>query len=150
MKRPTWFEKSRAPLYILLIFLCGLVSGALGMKLWSGKDRQTQVAQADSTPAISRTQRLVERFTRELELTPKQVQQLTMILDELRQEYRDAEDGTRATGRNRIRQILTAEQRAKYEEIITDADERRRARRLQNSLRRQHELEQQRALQQQR
>ena len=150
MKRPTWFEKSRAPLYILLIFLCGLVSGALGMKLWGGKSRQTQVAQADTTLPISRTQRLLERFTRELKLTPEQVHQLTVILDEMRYQYRDAEDETRAEGRNRIRQILTAEQRTKYEEIISDANERRRVRRLQNSLRRQQELEQQRELQQQR
>ena len=150
MKRPTRFEQSRAPLYILLIFLCGLVAGALGMKLWGGKGRQTRVAQADTTRPVSRTQRLLERFTRELTLTPEQVHHLTLILDELRLQYRDAEDETRAEGRNRIRQILTAGQRTKYEEIITDADERRRVRRLQNSLRRQQELEQQRELQQQR
>ena len=131
MKLPNWFERSRAPLYILLIFLCGVVSGALSMKLWSGKGRQSQVAQADTTPPISRTQRLVERFTRELSLTPEQVHELTVILDESRLRYQIKEDSTRAEGRNRVRQILTDEQRAKYEEIIADADERRRLRRQQ-------------------
>lgn len=131
MKLPSWFEKSRAPLYILLIFLCGVVAGALSMKLWSGKERQTQVAQADTIPTISRTQRLLERFTRELKLTPEQVHQLTVILDETRLRYQIKEDSTRAEGRNRIRQILTDEQRAKYEEIIAGADERRRLRRQQ-------------------
>jgi hypothetical protein len=131
VKLPNWFEKSRGPLYILLIFLCGVVSGALATRLWSGKDRQTQVAQADTTPTISRTQRLVERFTGELTLTPEQVEQLTVILDETRLRYQIKEDSTRAEGRNRIRQILTDEQRAKYEEIIAAADERRRLRRQQ-------------------
>ena len=131
MKLPNWFEKSRAPLYVLLIFLCGLVSGALAMKLWSGKDRQTQVAQADTTPPVSRTQRLVDRFTRELKLTPEQVHQLSVILDETRLRYQIKEDSTRAEGRNRVRQILTDAQRAKYEEIIADADARRRLRRQQ-------------------
>ena len=131
MKLPNWFEKSRAPLYVLLIFLCGLVSGALAMKLWSGKDRQTQVAQADTTPPVSRTQRLVDRFTRELKLTPEQVHQLSVILDETRLRYQIKEDSTRAEGRNRVRQILTNAQRAKYEEIIADADARRRLRRQQ-------------------
>ena len=132
MKLPNWFEKSRAPLYVLLIFLCGLVSGALAMKLWSGgKDRQPQVAQADTTPPVSRTQRLVDRFTRELKLTPEQVHQLSVILDETRLRYQIKEDSTRAEGRNRVRQILTDAQRAKYEEIIADADARRRLRRQQ-------------------
>ena len=131
MKLPNWFERSRAPLYILLIFLCGVVSGALATKLWTGRDRQTQVAQADSPPPVSRTQRLLERFTRELKLTPEQVQQLTVILDETRLRYQIKEDSTRAEGRNRIRQILTDAQRAKYEKIIADADERRRIRRQQ-------------------
>ncbi len=143
MKLPKWFEKSRAPLYILLIFLCGLVSGALASNLWTSWVRGREVAQADSTPRPSRTQRLVERFTRDLSLTLDQAQQLTVILDETRQQYRAKEDSTRAEARNRIRQILTDEQRVKYEEIIAGADERRKQRRLEHSLRRQRELQQQ-------
>lgn len=131
MKLPNWFEKSRAPLYILLIFLCGMVSGALEVKLWNGKDRQPQVAQADSPPPLSRTQRLAERFTKELSLTPEQANHLAVILDETWLRYQIKEDSTRAEGRDRIRKILTAEQRAKYEEIIADADARRRLRRQQ-------------------
>lgn len=143
MKLPKWFEMSRAPLYILLIFLCGLVSGALATNLWTSWMRGREVAQADSTPRPSRTQRIVERFTRDISLTPDQAQQLAVILDEVRQQYRDDDDATRAEGRNRVRQILTDSQRVKYEEIIAGADERRRVRRLERSLRRQQELQQQ-------
>jgi len=128
-----WFEKSRASLYILLIFLCGIVSGALATNLWTnwGRTRAAQGAQADSPPPLSRTQRLVERFTREMNLTPEQTQQLTVILDESWLKYQRKEDATRAESRNRIRRILTDQQRVKYEEIIADADRRRQIRRKQ-------------------
>lgn len=130
MQLPKWFEKSRAPVYILLIFLCGVVSGGLATNLWTNWGHDREVAQA-STPRPSRTQRLVTRFTRDLDLTPEQIKKLTVILDETRRQYNIQEDATRAEGRNRIRQILTDEQRSKYEEIIAAADERRRIRRAQ-------------------
>ena len=144
MKLPEWFEKTRAPLYILLIFLCGVVSGALASNLWTGWVRDREAAQADSTPQLSRTQRSVERFTENLSLTPDQAKKLAVILDEMRGQYRDGEDAIRAEGRNRIREILTDDQRVRYTEIIAAADERRRLRRLERSLRRQRELELQR------
>jgi hypothetical protein len=132
MSLPKWLERSRAPLYVLLIFLCGVVSGALATNIWTGKVRQTQVAQADSRGPFSRTQRLVDRFTSELNLTPEQANQLAGILDEMRLRYQIKEDSTRAEGRDRIRQILTNEQREKYEAVIAAADQRRRLRRMQD------------------
>jgi len=133
VKLPKWFERSRGPLYILLIFLCGVVSGALATNLWTGRIRQAQAAdQADSRGPFNRTQRLVDRFTKELNLSPEQTNQLAAILDEMRLRYQIKEDSTRAEGRDRIRQILTDEQRLKYEAIIADADQRRRIRRMQD------------------
>ena len=129
MKLPKWPEKSRAAIYVLLIFLCGLAAGALATNLWTnwGRERDRRVAQA-AAPR-SRTQRTVERFTRDLHLTPEQAQQLTAILDETRQQYRAQEDATRQEARNRIRALLNDEQRPLYEEIIARVDERRRQRR---------------------
>ena len=150
MRLPRWFEKSRAPVYILLIFLCGVAAGALASNLWTGWARGREAAQADSTPQLSRTQRTVERFTENMSLTPDQARKLSVLLDEMRGQYRDGEDAIRAEGRDRIREILTDEQRLQYEEMIAAADERRRLRRLERSLRRQRELEEQRQLQKQR
>ena len=129
MKLPKWLEKSRAKVYLLLIFLCGMAGGAVATNLWIhwGHDRDRNVAQA--APPRNRTQRTVERFTRDLTLTPEQAQQLTAILDETRQKYRAEEDATRREARNRIRAILNDEQRAIYEEIIAHADKRRRQQR---------------------
>lgn len=129
MKLPKWPEKSRATIYLLLIFLCGMAGGAVATNLWIrwGHDRDRNVAQA--TPRQNRTQRTVERFTRDLSLTPEQAQQLTAILDETRQKYRAEEDATRREARNRVRAILNDEQRSIYEEIIAHADKRRRQQR---------------------
>ena len=126
---PKWLEKSRATIYLLLIFLCGVAGGAVATNLWThwGHDRDQNVAQA--APRQSRTQRTVERFTRDLSLTPDQAQQLTVILDETRQKYRAEEDATRRDARNRVRASLNDEQRSVYEEIIADADKCRRQQR---------------------
>ena len=127
MKLPKWPEKSRAVVYVLLIFLCGIVTGALAHNLWHRweRDQDQRVAQA-AAPQRNRTQRTVERFTRDLHLTPEQARKLTGILDETRQQYRAHEVATRQEARNRIREILSDEQRAQYEEIIRRNDERRR------------------------
>ena len=129
VKLPTWLEKSRAPVYLLLIFLCGMAGGAVATNLWIhwGHEQGQPVAQA--APRRTRTQRTVERFTRDLSLTPEQAQQLTAILDETRQKYRSQEDATRREARDRIRAILNDEQRTIYEEIIAHADKRRRQQR---------------------
>lgn len=119
-------KKSRAVVYVLLIFLCGIVTGALAHNLLHRWERaqNRQVAQA-AAPPQNRTQRTVEHFTRDLHLTPEQAQQLTVILDETRTKYRAHEDATRQQARNHIREILSDEQRAQYEEIIRRNDERR-------------------------
>jgi Spy/CpxP family protein refolding chaperone len=129
VKLPKWLEKSRAKVYLLLIFLCGMAGGAVATNLWIhwGHERDQNVAQA--APRQTRTQRTVERFTHDLSLAPEQAQKLTVILDETRQKYRAEEDATRREARNRIRAILNDEQRAIYEEIIAHADKRRRQQR---------------------
>jgi len=122
-----WPEKSRPVVYVLLIFLCGIVTGALAHNLWHRweRDQEQRVAQA-AAPQRNRTQRTVERFTRDLQLNPEQAQQLAVILDETRRQYRTHEDATRQEARNRIREILSDQQRAQYEEIIRRNDEHRR------------------------
>lgn len=126
MQLPKWPGKSRAAIYLLLIFLCGMVGGAVATNLWTRweRDRDSRVAQA--APPLSRTQRNVARFTRDLHLTPEQAQQLTVILDETHQQYRSQEDATREQARNRVREILSDEQKPQYEEIVRRNDKRRR------------------------
>jgi Spy/CpxP family protein refolding chaperone len=76
---------------------------------------------------------VVDRFTKELNLTPQQHDQLARILDETGQQYqalheqvRQQYNAIRQSGRQRIREILTPEQRTRFEEIVKKLDEERR------------------------
>ena len=129
MKLLKWPEKSRAALYILLIFLCGIVTGALAMNVWIHWGPDNRAVLADAPSSRSRHQRTVEKFTRELDLTPDQVQKFNHILDETRtafQAHQSEIDVLREQGRDRIRELLTDEQKPKYEQMLARIDAHRK------------------------
>lgn len=118
----------RALLYLIAIFVFGVVVGALGERLVE------RYAGWGSASWKERRAKVVERFTRELALSPAQRDQLVRILDETGDQYRKLReqvqpqyDSIRQGARERIRGILTAEQRAKFEEIVKKIDQERRA-----------------------
>lgn len=117
----------RAILYLAAIFVLGVVVGALGERLverrWGWEHQSWQERRAH----------VVDRFTKELNLTPQQRDQLARILDETGQQYqalheqvRQQYNAIRQSGRQRIREILTPEQRTRFEEIVKKLDEERR------------------------
>jgi len=123
-------ERKRAVLFVVLIFLCGALSGAVGVNLW----RRVSVSAepAASTPPTQNRLHAVESFTKRLDLKPEQAQQLTQILDETRSAYRRHEleiESVRRMGNNRIRDILNNEQKAKFDEMIAKRDAMRAKRR---------------------
>ena len=122
-------ERKRASLYLLLIFLCGAVSGAVATNLWLYWRPRSASANADVVPYSA--QRTADKFTKELDLTQDQAKQLNEILDETHRSYREKEaemENIRQTGRNRIRGILHDDQRSKYEEMLARLDRNRRKR----------------------
>jgi hypothetical protein len=122
-------ERKRASLYLLLIFLCGAVSGAVATNLWLYWRPRSASANADVAPYSA--QRSVEKFTKELDLTPDQAKQLNDILDETHRSYREKEaemETIRQMGRTRIRGMLHDDQRPKYEDILARLDRNRRKR----------------------
>jgi len=119
--------RQRASLYLFLIFLCGALTGAVAVNVWTNWWPRTVSARADSQPYSP--QHTVEKFTRELSLTPTQAKELNDILDETHKAYGEHEsqiEVVRQQGRNRIREILTSEQRPKYEAILARMEQRRR------------------------
>jgi Spy/CpxP family protein refolding chaperone len=119
-------ERKRAKLYVALIFFCGAFAGVAGTNAWVNWWPRSASASAD-TPYS--TQHRVERFTRELSLTPDQAKQLNQILDETHSKYRQLEDEQeqiRQQGRSRIRTILTEEQKPKYEQLLANIEATRR------------------------
>ena len=119
-------ERKRAALFVVLIFLCGALSGAVGVNLW--RRMSVSADSAASTPPSQNPRSAVESFTKRLNLTPAQAQQLTQILDETRSAYRRHEleiESVRRMGNNRIRDILNNEQKAKFDEMIAKRDAKR-------------------------
>lgn len=138
-------EKKRAALFVILVFLCGSLSGAVAVNLWdrvrvsadagaaapSGVDVQGQ-----RIPSTTR-KRAVSWFAEELALGPEQSDQLAKILDETRAAYKDHEreiDEIRHEAHNRIRHILSDQQRTKFSELLAQRKAQRELRERQSKL----------------
>lgn len=107
----TWNPRLVAPICMSLVFLCGGVLGALVMDLG--------VHNRQRPPAFETAQgqsMLFERLQKELDLTPAQSDQVKSILGDFWQYYRTV----LSECRGRIDQILTADQRVKFEQLLQD------------------------------
>ena len=127
MTESTQPGRKRATLYLALIFLCGALTGAVVTNRWSRWPPWNASANAD-VPRNS-PQHTVEKFTKELSLSPDQAKKLNEILDETHSTYRELEaqqEAIREKGRARIREILTPEQRPKYEQLLAGIEARRK------------------------
>lgn len=110
----------RAVFYLIVVFVLGVALGALGTRLAD----KWKLFQPDKRGYDRARHGRVEWLSRELSLSPEQQQQLGTILDEtgkqyrqVRQRMREDYEQVRQQGRERIRAILTEEQRAKFEEL---------------------------------
>ena len=128
-------ERKKAALYVLLIFLCGFLAGALASNLLRSWDPWSRRTRADSPIAQSEvprtSRRAVDSFTRRLDLRPEQAAQLHKILDETRLAYREHEleiEAIRQQSRTRIRSILEDEQKAKFDKMVALRDQKRKRR----------------------
>jgi Spy/CpxP family protein refolding chaperone len=121
--------KQRAAFWVAIVFLLG---ASLGGVVGYSFAHRSVLANAPMTLQQRRAQR-VEELTSAAGLTPDQKQQLEAILAQLHAEYKavhqesDARiDQARQKGRSRIREILTAEQKPKFEEFLRKIDEERK------------------------
>jgi Spy/CpxP family protein refolding chaperone len=117
----------RAYLYFVLTLLLGVVVGGAGVFFYAWY--------SGHWPHRPDRQRLVRRLTRELNLNATQVQQLTQIMDETAKKFDDVRkqmdpqfDAVRKESQDRVRQILTPEQRDKFDAMMRRFEERRRRR----------------------
>ncbi len=122
----------RAVGWVLLVFLFGIALGALGTYLVGAR---VWGARPESQDHRDKRARVVERFTRELNLTPDQQKQLDAILadmhnkyEEIRKQIAPQNEQVRQQGREQIRAILRPEQRPKFEEFLRRLDEERKKR----------------------
>lgn len=116
----------KAIVLVLGVFILGMIVGGLAMYLAEG--RVLRSAQRGGPG------RVVQQLTTDLGLSAEQQKQLESILEETRSHYeklyetiQPERQKIREEGRDRIRAILSPEQRAKFEEFVRRIDERNKA-----------------------
>jgi len=115
--RASW-QNPRILALLLLIFLCGALAGALTMR----SSLHTKLHRGAASYWTSDNDKLFSYDTlkTQLSLTSEQSERLKTILDDFVKYHEDLEaqiEDMRATGKNRIKQMLTPEQRQKFERL---------------------------------
>ena len=123
--------RRKAGLWVAVTFLLGAALG--GVFGYSFGHHGVSAAANPPPSEPERRARRVEQMTKDLGLSNDQRQQLDSILSGIHAEFKtlhehnDAEmDQVRQRGRSKIREILTAEQKPKFEEFIKKMDEERK------------------------
>ena len=124
--------RRKAVVWVALVFLLG---GGLGVVVGiSVGHHETASASSADTPAARHAQ-ILERFNQELQLSAAQRGSLEMISKDLQAQFKTIREQTkpqmneaREKARSRIRDILTPEQKPKFEELLKRLDEERKSR----------------------
>ena len=121
----------KAVLLVFVLFILGIALGSVGTYLVT---MRVQAARPQATLAHNPA-RTMRMYTRDLNLSSEQQSQIQTILNDTRARYAalheklDPEyEQVRQQGREHIREILTPEQRPKFEELLRQIDEDRRQR----------------------
>jgi Spy/CpxP family protein refolding chaperone len=117
--RASW-QNPRILTTLVMVFLCGALAGAITMRsgLHDKLHRSAAAYWKDGQSEFS-----YDRLKRDLNLTPDQAERLKVILDDFVKYHEDLQaqiEDVRATGRNRILQMLTPEQRRRFEQLSTE------------------------------
>lgn len=116
--RASW-QNPRILALLFLIFLCGALAGAITARAGL-HERLHRSAGAAFWKDNRDVEFSYDRLRKELNLTPEQSERLKTILDDFVKYHDDLEaqiEDVRATGRNRIVQMLTPEQRERFEKL---------------------------------
>jgi len=121
----------KAVLLVSVLFVLGIALGSVGTYVVTTRVLAAR-PQATLAHNPAHTMRM---FTRDLNLTADQQSQIQAILNDTRAQYAglheklDPEyEQVRQQGREKIRQLLTPDQRPKFEELLRQMDEDRRQR----------------------
>jgi len=122
--------RQKASLWLAMVFLLG---AALGGVLGYAFAHRSYAATAVQLTAEQRRAQKRLQLVQEVGLSPDQQQQIIAILDQAQAEYKAIHavndpqlDAVRQKTRDKIRQLLTAEQKPKFEEFIRKLDEERK------------------------
>jgi Spy/CpxP family protein refolding chaperone len=120
----------KAVVLVLVVFVLGVALGALGAYLVNGR---VWGAHPEVFRHRDKRTQMIEQLTRELALTQDQHKELEAILSDMHSKYEALHqqinpqtERVRQEGRERIRAILTPEQRPRFEEFLRRMDEERK------------------------
>ena len=120
--------RQKATLWLAIVFVLG---AALGGVLGYAFAHRTYAAAPTLTAEAKRAQRR-EQMTREVNLNAEQQKQVGAILDQAQNEYKAIHDvvdprieSVRTKTRDKIRVLLTEDQKPKFEEFLRKLDEER-------------------------
>jgi len=114
VERTSW-QNPKVLTLLLFVFALGAVTGALGMRV--GLHQYLHRASSTWNPKAARA--FLDRCEKELNLTPKQREEMGSILDDYKQYYEALED-VRSTGKRRIMALLDEQQKQKFEQMLTE------------------------------
>jgi len=104
-------QKTASILTMTLVFLVGMVVGALVMNFGAHKGLHRTAFYSDPGKTIS-----LHRLQKELNLTPEQTDQLKTALDDFSRYYQDV----LATGKTSIYKILNEDQKRKFDRLVNE------------------------------
>jgi Spy/CpxP family protein refolding chaperone len=115
-ERASW-QNPRVLTTLVLVFLAGAMAGAITMR-----SSLHEKLHHTSAPywREGRNEFSYDRLKKDLDLTPEQSERLKTILDDFDKYHEDLQaqiEDVRATGKNRIMQMLDARQRQRFEQI---------------------------------
>ena len=118
MKRSQW----TALIFAILLFGCGVAIGALGHRYYASPTVMARSAE-------DYRQRYVSEMQSKLRLTPKQVAQLQVILDEtkakaraVREQYHPSVASVKEEQVRRVKSILNPDQIPAYEQLVAERE----------------------------
>jgi Spy/CpxP family protein refolding chaperone len=121
-------KRGEAAVLVLVVFLLGALLGGVGNHVWGERVWGKQTINTQPT-----RDQLVGDLTRDLQLTPDQQKQLGSIVDDTRAQWRTLyntiepqHEQIRQQARDRMRAILTPEQKPKFEAFMHRIDDQRR------------------------
>jgi uncharacterized membrane protein len=119
------------PLYVLLVFLSGIMVGAVGTRLYNAKS-VTATVQPKMKPEEWR-RHVVEDMRTRLKLSDEQVGKLQAAFDATRQRFAEYDQRSKAERKSiigdqheTIRAFLNDTQRAEYDKYLLERQQRRR------------------------
>jgi len=117
--------RREAALLVIVVFLLGALVGGLATHVWSIHAAAVSIPHGPD--------QLIAQLSRDLQFTPDQLKQVTQIVDETHTQVRtlyapidSQREQIRQQARDRIRAVLTPDQKVKFEAFLRHLDEERR------------------------